>query len=207
MKVRPLAVRGAFEFRAEVFPDDRGRFCTPYEAQAFHDDVGRLPFPVARTSFSTSRKGVVRGVHYSRAATAGEKYVFCPGGACLDLVVDVRVGSPTYGRWDCVTLGPDTGRALYLPKGVGHGFVALRDETVMCYQMSNAYVPEDELAVSVLDAELGLPIPSGIEPVLSERDRAATSLAAARSAGLLPGYEPVASAASSSSQNCLAQRR
>jgi epimerase EvaD len=207
MEVRPLAVDGAFELRTEVFHDDRGRFCTPYEARALHDEVGRPPFPVARTSFSTSRREVVRGIHYSRTASAGEKYVFCPSGECLDFVVDVRVGSPTYGCWDSVPLGPDSGRALYLPKGVGHAFVALRDDTVMCYLMSNAYVPQDELAVSVLDPEIGLPFPAGIEPVLSERDRAASSLAAARSAGLLPDYVSSTSAGSSSSENLLAQRR
>jgi epimerase EvaD len=132
---------------------------------------------------------VVRGIHFTSDGPGTEKYVCCPHGEVLDIVVDLRVGSPTFGIWDAVVLDQRNFRALYLPAGVGHAFVSLRDGSVMSYLLSAGYVAEKERAVSVLDPELALPLPPDIAPVLSERDRLAGTLAEAAADGILPRYE------------------
>ncbi|MFI7613064.1 dTDP-4-keto-6-deoxy-D-glucose epimerase [Nonomuraea terrae] len=188
MKARALNVDGAFEFTPQVFPDERGLFLSPFQEAAFAEAVGRPLFRVAQSNHSRSRRGVVRGVHFTVTPPGSAKYVYCPRGRALDIVVDIRVGSPTFGRWDSVTLDQDDFRATYLPVGVGHAFVALEDDTVMSYLVSSAYVPEHELALTPLDPALGLPIPAEPAPIMSERDTAAPTLAEARVRGMLPEY-------------------
>ncbi|MQS38393.1 dTDP-4-dehydrorhamnose 3,5-epimerase family protein [Streptomyces katsurahamanus] len=188
MKARELAVEGALEFTPRVFPDERGLFISPFQEEAFTEAHGGPLFRVAQTNHSMSRRGVVRGVHFTATPPGTAKYVYCARGKALDIVVDIRVGSPTYGRWDSVLMDQRDHRATYLPVGVGHAFVALEDDTVMSYLLSESYRPENELALSVLDPALGLPVTGDAEPVLSERDRTAITLAEARRQGLLPEY-------------------
>ncbi|MEU0247463.1 dTDP-4-dehydrorhamnose 3,5-epimerase [Streptomyces sp. NPDC006235] len=189
MQTRKLAVEGALEFTAPVFADDRGLFVSPLQQQPFETAHGGPLFKTAQSNHSKSRRGVVRGIHYTVTPPGTAKYVYCANGRSLDIVVDTRVGSPTYGRWDAVVLDPVDFRAVYLPIGVGHAFVALTDDTVMSYLISGPYVARNELALSVLDPRLGLPIPEDIEPILSQRDIAAPTLAEAERQGLLPDYE------------------
>lgn len=194
MKVRELAVEGAYELTPQSFHDDRGFFLSPYQQQAFADAVGRPLFPVRQASFSRSRRGVVRGVHLTAAPPGMAKFAFCTGGSALDVVVDTRVGSPTYGTWDSIVLDQRDFRAVYLPVGVGHLFVALEEDTTVSYLLSAAYIAERELAVSPRDPDLGLPLPRDVPLVLSDRDLAAPTLAEARAAGLLPDYAACLSA-------------
>lgn len=189
MRARPLKVEGSLEFTPTVFDDDRGLFVSPFQEPAFVAATGRRLFAVAQTNHTRSRRGVVRGVHYTATPPGSAKYVYCARGEALDIVVDLRVGSPTFGHWDAVLLDQRHFRAMYFPVGVGHAVVALADDTVMSYLMSTSYRGEDERTLSVLDSELGLPIPDDIDPVLSERDRAALTLAEARAGGVLPEYE------------------
>ncbi|TXS51902.1 dTDP-4-dehydrorhamnose 3,5-epimerase family protein [Streptomyces sp. t39] len=188
MEIRELAVEGAVEFTPTVFPDERGLFVSPFQSAAFEKAVGHRHFRAAQTNHSRSARGVVRGIHYTATPPGTTKYVYCARGAALDIVVDIRVGSPTYGKWDAVLMDQVDFRAMYFPVGVGHAFVALEDDTVMSYMLTSSYVAADERALSVLDPALGLPLPDGIEPVMSERDTAAPTLAEARAAGLLPDY-------------------
>lgn len=183
-----MKVEGAVEFTPKRFEDERGVFVSPYQESAFIAATGRPLFAVAQTNHSRSGRGVVRGVHFTVTPPGSAKYVYCARGEALDIVVDIRVGSPTYGQWDAVLLDQRHFRAVYFPVGVGHAFVALADDTVMSYLMSASYVAENELALSVHDPELALPIPDGIDVVLSERDRVAPTLAQARRDGLLPDY-------------------
>ncbi|WP_424216440.1 dTDP-4-dehydrorhamnose 3,5-epimerase family protein (plasmid) [Streptomyces sp. BI20] len=189
MHARELAVEGALEFTPRVFPDDRGRFLSPYQEEPFVKAHGAPLFRVAQSNHSVSRRGVVRGVHYTLTPPGTAKYVYCARGSALDLVVDIRVGSPTFGRWDVVRMDQDAHRASFLPVGVGHAFVALEEDTVMSYLLSGSYVPEHELALAALDPALGLPLPTDREPLLSERDAVAPTLAEAAARGLLPAYE------------------
>ena len=191
MRSRPLAVESAAVFTPDVFGDPRGVFASPFQEPAFEDALGEPLFRVAQASSSMSHRGVIRGVHYTLSPASMAKYAFCTGGRALDVVVDVRVGSPTFGVSDSVELSPDTFSAVYLPPGVGHLFVALEDHTTMVYLLSAGYVAEYERAVHPLDPALGLPIPPGLDPVLSERDAQAPDLATALEQGMLPDYEIV----------------
>ncbi|MEU3168905.1 dTDP-4-dehydrorhamnose 3,5-epimerase family protein [Streptosporangium sp. NPDC006930] len=188
LQARELAVEGAFVFAPAVYPDERGFFLSPFLKSVFAETVGHALFPVGQISYSVSRRGVVRGVHFTATPPGTAKLVCCPRGRVLDVVVDVRVGSPTFSQWDCVTLDAANRDSLYLPVGVGHLFVALQDDSMMSYTLSQEYVPENELALSPFDPALRLPLPEGIEVILSDRDRAAPSLEQARSLGLLPDY-------------------
>jgi dTDP-4-dehydrorhamnose 3,5-epimerase len=187
MEVRELAVPGAFEFTPRVFPDDRGLFVCPFSEEPFIKAVGH-PLRLAQTNHSKSRRGVIRGMHFADVPPGQAKYVYCPQGALLDVVVDIRVGSPTFGTWDAVRLDPVDFRAVYVPEGLAHGIMALEDDTVISYLCSTGYNPGGEHGLDPLDPALGLPWPAEIEVVLSDKDRAAPSLAAARDSGLLPTY-------------------
>jgi epimerase EvaD len=189
MRVRELSVEGALEFTPEVSADHRGLFVSPFQETDFVRATGHRLFTVAQTNHSISRRGVVRGVHFTVTPPGCAKYVYCPQGAALDIVVDVRVGSPTFGKWDVVEVDPRYFRSVYFPVGVGHLFVSLQDDTVMSYLISGEYVPENELGLSAFDPELDLPLPKGVQPIMSERDLAAPTLAEAERRGLLPEYD------------------
>lgn len=188
MRSRELAVSGAVVFTPEVFTDGRGSFVSPLQQSAVLDIAGAPAFPVAQVSYSASRRGVVRGVHFTRTPPGCAKYVYVPHGQALDIVVDLRIGSPTFGRWDSVVLDAHESTAVFLPVGVGHAFVARADHTIMCYLLSTAYDADNELAVSAFDPSLGLPIPVDVIPTVSVRDSAAPTLDRARESGLLPDY-------------------
>jgi epimerase EvaD len=188
VQARKLAVEGAIEFTPRVFPDGRGLFISPFQEEAFVEAHGGPLFRVAQTNHVRSKRGVVRGVHYTLTPPGIAKYVHCARGKALDIVIDIRVGSPTFGQWDTVMMDQQDHRAMYFPVGVGHAFVALEDDTVMSYMLSGGYVAQHELALSALDPALGLPVDTGVEPILSDRDRVAITLAEARQQGLLPDY-------------------
>ena len=187
MQVRELTVADAFEFTPTSFPDHRGLFVAPFQREAFVKAVGH-PLPVGQSNHSVSGRGVIRGVHFADVPPGQAKYVYCPKGALLDVIVDLRVGSPTFGTCDTVRLDAVDYRAVYLPEGLGHAFVALEDDTVMSYLCSTGYNPAAEHGINPLDPELGLNWPADLEPVLSEKDVAAPGLAEAEAAGLLPSY-------------------
>ncbi|MCP9994225.1 dTDP-4-dehydrorhamnose 3,5-epimerase [Streptomyces albogriseolus] len=186
--VRELAVAGAYVFTPRVHRDRRGVFVSPLQEEAFTAAVGHRP-AVVQTNHTRSARGVLRGVHFTTAPPGQAKFVHCAHGRARDVVVDLRVGSPTFGRWDTVVLDTESFRSVYLPEGVGHAFLALEDDTVMSYLVSTPYRAELEQALHPLDPVLGLPWPSGADFTLSDRDAAAPTLAEARTAGLLPRYE------------------
>jgi dTDP-4-dehydrorhamnose 3,5-epimerase len=188
MDVRELAVPGAFEFTPKSFPDARGVFVSPYQEEPFVKAVGH-PLRLAQSNHSRSRKGTLRGVHFADVPPGQAKYVYCPAGALIDVIIDIRVGSPTFGAWDAVRLDPVDFRAVYVPEGLGHAFVALEDDTVISYLCSTPYNPPAEHGISPMDPALGVQLPTDVELVLSAKDLAAPTLAEAESAGLLPRYQ------------------
>ncbi|AHH99942.1 dTDP-4-dehydrorhamnose 3,5-epimerase [Kutzneria albida DSM 43870] len=188
MEARKLAIEGALELTPKVFPDSRGVFVSPFQEPAFSEVVG-VSFELRRTIHSLSRKDVVRGIHFTTIPPGCAKHVYCSRGRALDFVVDTRLGSPTFGQWDSVEMDDVSFRSMFLAPGLGHAFVALEDNTVMSYLCSASYVPEQELSVNALDPEIGLPIPAGIDPVMSERDTVAPKLSEAAALGMLPDYD------------------
>lgn len=186
---KALSIPGAWVFEPTRFEDDRGLFVSPYQEAAFVEATG-APLVVAQSNHSVSRRGVIRGVHYADVPPGQAKYVYCPRGALLDIVVDVRVGSPTFGAHEAVVLDAGSYRAVYLSEGLGHAFCALEDDTVASYLCSTPYAPAIERTVSPLDPALALPWPSDITPVLSDKDSGGPTLAEAAAQGLLPHYLP-----------------
>lgn len=188
MQIRELTIAGAFEFVPRTFGDNRGMFASPYQEQALIEATGRS-MRVAQTNHSVSSRGTIRGVHFADVPPSQAKYIYCPRGALLDVVVDIRVGSPTFGQWDAVRLDSTECRALFVSEGLGHSFVALEDDTVMSYLCGEAYNPSAERGINPLDTALELPWPADLEQVLSDKDRDAPTLAEAEAAGILPRYE------------------
>ncbi|MEU4768981.1 dTDP-4-dehydrorhamnose 3,5-epimerase family protein [Actinosynnema sp. NPDC023794] len=186
MQARELKISGAFEFTPSVFPDDRGMFVAPYQEAAFTEAVGH-PMKIAQTNHSVSKRGVVRGVHYADTPPGQAKYVHCPRGRMIDIVVDLRVGSPTFGEWDAMELSEGLFNSVYLPEGVGHALMALEDDTVASYLCSEGFNPKAEHGIHPLSMDL--PFPSDITPVLSPKDASAPTFEEARDAGLLPSYD------------------
>ncbi|MEO7979428.1 MAG: dTDP-4-dehydrorhamnose 3,5-epimerase [Sporichthyaceae bacterium] len=188
MQVRELKVPDAFEITPVQHSDDRGVFLEWFKGPAFAEAVGH-PLVLEQANISVSSRGTVRGIHFADVPPGQAKYVTCPSGALLDVVVDIRVGSPTFGRWDSVLLDGTDRKAVYVAEGLGHVFVALTDNTVICYLCSEGYDPGREHGINPLDPAIGIEWPAGVEPLLSAKDAAAPTLAEAEAAGLLPSYD------------------
>ena len=187
MQVTPQSIEGVWEFTPILRPDDRGVFLEAFKASAFGEAVGHA-FSLAQMNISVSRAGTVRGVHFAQVPPGQAKYVQCLSGRILDVVVDIRVGSPTFGQWNAVELDDERRNALYIAEGLGHAFCALSDTVTVGYLCSEPYAPAREHGINPLDPALGLPWPDGDASVLSPKDAAAPSLAEAQAQGLLPTY-------------------
>ncbi len=166
--------------------DPRGRFLEWYRFDRLAAEVGH-PLRLAQANMSVSARGVVRGIHFADVPPGQAKYVTCVRGAVLDVIVDLRVGSPTFGTWEGVRLDDVDRRAVYISEGLGHGFCALTDDATLSYLCSEPYNPTGEHSVHPLDPDLGIEWPAD-EPLLSARDAAAPGLAAVRDAGGLPDH-------------------
>ncbi|MFF5260775.1 dTDP-4-dehydrorhamnose 3,5-epimerase [Actinomadura viridis] len=181
-----LTIEGAYVFTPRVHGDERGSF-----HEWFHQDVQQKTghtFALAQANCSVSSRGVLRGVHFADVPPGQAKYVTCVRGAIMDVIVDLRVGSPTFGRHEAVRLDPDNRRCLFIAEGLGHAFLALTDDTMVIYLCSEPYAPQREHGVHPLDPDLGIAWPSDMEFVISAKDAASPSLAEAQKSGLLPGY-------------------
>ncbi|MEV8096707.1 dTDP-4-dehydrorhamnose 3,5-epimerase [Kitasatospora sp. NPDC085879] len=187
MKFRELAIEGAFEITPQLHGDPRGLFTEWYRFDRLAERVGH-PLRLAQGNLSVSARGVVRGIHFADVPPGQAKYVTCVRGAVLDVVVDLRVGSPTFGRWEGVRLDDTDRRAVYVPEGLGHGFCALTDDATLSYLCSETFNPVGEHGVHPLDPDLRIEWPAE-QPQLSARDAAAPSLAEALASGLLPSYD------------------
>jgi len=187
VKIRPLTIEGAFEVTPVQHRDARGSFLEWYRFDALAAAVGH-PLDLAQANLSTSARGVVRGIHYADVPPGQAKYVTCVSGAVLDVVVDIRVGSPTFGVWEAVPLDDRDRRAVYVAEGLGHAFCALTEGATVSYLCSSTYRPGHEHGINPLDSEIGIAWPAEI-PELSTKDVEAPTLARAREAGLLPRYD------------------
>jgi len=188
MQVRELMVPGAFEFTPVQHGDDRGLFLEWFKIDTLAAAVGHS-LTLAQANLSVSRAATLRGVHFADVPPGQAKYVTCPRGAVLDFVVDIRVGSPTFGISDVVRLDSEDRRAVYLSEGLGHAFLALEDNSTLTYLCSTGYAPGREHGINPVDPDLGLELPDGVDFLLSEKDAAAPTLAEAAEAGLLPTWE------------------
>jgi dTDP-4-dehydrorhamnose 3,5-epimerase len=183
--IRELAVPDTYVLDLVPHGDSRGRFVEWFRADVLSEVIG-YRFPLAQANHSVSGRGALRGVHFSTVPPGQAKYVYCPSGVILDVILDIRVGSPTFGVHDAVTLDSDQPRAVFLSEGVGHAFLSLAPASSVAYLVSTPYAPEREFGIDPMDPELALPWPDDVEFELSAKDRAAPSFAEAQERGLLP---------------------
>lgn len=188
MQARPLTIPGAWEITPRQFRDERGVFLESFRGDLLADVIGHR-LDVVQTNVSVSCRGAVRGIHFADVPVGQAKYVTAVSGSLIDYVVDLRVGSPTFGEWDSVLLDAVDRRAVYLSEGLGHALFALEDDTTAHYLCSAAYNPQREHGINPLDPTVGLTLPDGVEPLLSPKDAAAPTLEAAAASGLLPSYD------------------
>ncbi|MDT0213441.1 dTDP-4-dehydrorhamnose 3,5-epimerase [Rothia sp. ARF10] len=188
MEFAPLAIEGAFVVTPRQFPDDRGVFLESFRGDLLAEHLGHRP-DIVQTNVSVSSRGTVRGIHFADVPPGQGKYITVLSGSLVDYVVDLREGSPTFGRVEEVHLDTVDRRAVYLTEGLGHAFCALEDDTTAMYLCTAAYNPTGEHGIHPLDPEVGLAIPAGLDVTLSPKDEAAPTLAEARESGLLPTWE------------------
>lgn len=188
MDIKELSIQGSFEITPRQFPDERGLFLESFRGDRLAEAVGHR-MDVIQTNVSVSSRGTIRGVHFADVPPSQAKYVTALSGSFLDFVIDIRVGSPTFGQWESALLDTVDRRAVYLAEGLGHAICALEDDSSVTYLCSATYSPAREHAVNSLDPEIGLTLPEGITPVLSAKDAAAPSLSQAAAQGLLPRYD------------------
>jgi dTDP-4-dehydrorhamnose 3,5-epimerase len=187
MHFKELSVPDSWVFTPIQRPDPRGVFLEWFKAPVFRDAVGH-DLVVKQANHSVSSKGTLRGVHFADVPPGQAKYVYCTKGAVLDIIIDIRVGSPTFGVSDAVQLDDQDRKAVYLSEGLGHAFLALTDDANVTYLCSEPYNPTGEHGVHPLDTDLALPFPDDVEHLLSEKDEAAPTFAEAQASGLLPSY-------------------
>ena len=187
MQATPYSISGVWRFDPVLRPDDRGVFLESFKESVFVETVGHS-FDLAQMNISVSRAGTVRGVHFADVPPGQAKYVQCFSGKILDIVVDIRVGSPTFGQYEAIELDADSRSGLYISVGLGHAFCALSESATVGYLCSEGYSPEREHGIHPLDPDLALPWPQGEHSVLSPKDAAAPLLAEAIASGLLPQY-------------------
>ena len=186
MSLQELSIAGAFVATHRVFPDERGLFREWFKAE----EIASIDedFSVQQANYSKSNQWVIRGIHYSLAPQGQAKVVTCASGKIVDVLVDLRTGSPSYLKVEYVELSEDSGKVVYIPSGVGHGFIVASETAAVVYLTSSGYAPEYEKAICPTDPALGItwPLPAGQLGVISKVDTEAPTLAQAREDGILP---------------------
>jgi dTDP-4-dehydrorhamnose 3,5-epimerase len=190
MSVRELDVPGAWEITPQLHSDSRGMFFEWLTDREFTAFAGHH-LDVRQANCSVSSAGVLRGLHFAQLPPSQAKYVTCLSGSVFDVVVDIRVGSPTFGRWDSVLLDDRDRRSVYISEGLAHGFLALHDNSTVMYLCSAEYNPEREHTICATDAALAIDWPTidGHPLSMSERDRDAPPLDQVLATGLLPSWD------------------
>ncbi|MGW6294042.1 dTDP-4-dehydrorhamnose 3,5-epimerase family protein [Streptomyces sp. NPDC055058] len=183
-----MAVPDAYHITPRRHRDERGSFYESFRADRLAGEIGR-PVPVAQVNYSVSRRSTLRGLHGTLLPPGQAKVVCVVRGAVLDIVVDLRVGSPTWGVHEANRLSAAAGEALFVAEGLVHGFLALTDDTCVSYLCSTEFVPGTQVDIDPFDPELALPWDVSETPLLSEKDASAVSVAGAREAGILARYE------------------
>lgn len=189
MRCRELTVPDSYLFTPAKLTDARGCFYEAYRDDVVSDAVGHR-FTIAQMNYSVSARGVLRGLHGVLLPPGQAKIVTCHSGSLLDVVVDTRTGSPTFGEHARNTITAESGEFVYVAEGLGHAFLALTDDACIGYLCSTRHVPGTQVDINPLDPDLGLDwSAAGTPPRLSEKDGSAPTLAVAEKSGLLATYE------------------
>ncbi len=186
MKISELDIPGVFKATSRIDGDHRGTFREWFKASSFFE-LTNTNFIPTQANLSFSSKNTLRGIHYSLATDGQSKWVTCVSGSLIDLVIDLRVGSPTFGNHVFVTLESNSGDSIYIPKGFGHAFLALEDHTCITYLLSSEYQPTLEYEISPLDSSLRINWPN-VDFIMSDKDLNAPSLESQKVSNLLPKF-------------------
>jgi dTDP-4-dehydrorhamnose 3,5-epimerase len=188
VKIERLDIPDAWLCTPIVHADSRGLFLEWFRGDQLAEESGRR-FHVVQANHSESRRGVVRGLHFADVPPGQAKFVYCTDGAVLDVLVDVRVGSPTYGSFAAVELDAERRRGVLVAEGLAHGFCVLSESATVVYLLSHPYDPATEHGISPTRSgvDLGWPLDEA-SMILSAKDQEAPTLEEARLAGLLPSY-------------------
>jgi dTDP-4-dehydrorhamnose 3,5-epimerase len=177
MRVTPTAIPDVLLIEPRVFGDSRGFFFESFNQRAFDEAVGR-PVRFVQDNHSRSARGVLRGLHYQLVQPQG-KLVRVTAGAVFDVAVDIRPGSATFGRWVGVMLAADDHRQLWIPPGLAHGFLVVSESADFLYKTTDYWAPAHERCIAWNDSELAIDWPLAGPPVVSPKDAAGMTLAAA----------------------------
>jgi dTDP-4-dehydrorhamnose 3,5-epimerase len=191
MSFTPLKIEGSWVFTPNKFPDDRGSFHEVFKLPLLSGTLG-FGFEVKQVNQSVSKAGVIRGIHWADVPPGQAKYVFCSKGSIWDVVIDIRIGSPTFGQFDGEVISAENGKCVLIREGLGHVFLSLEDDTVVNYLCSEPFSPTSEHGINPLDKDIAIPfgsfIPDGRFEV-SPKDEEAPTLKQAQAANLLPAYK------------------
>ena len=186
MKILSLGIEGAWLAESPVWSDDRGFFREWFKSEDIKSATGR-DFGIEQANISLSSAGTLRGIHYSIAPRGQAKWITCVAGSIKDVIVDIRPDSQTFGKWIEVTLKGDSGQAVFISEGLGHGFVALEDNTAVAYLVSTPFSPTDEFEINPLDEKIGINWGMYLSSLkISEKDKIAPTLAERLVEGKLP---------------------
>ena len=189
MELTPLEIEGAWLVTSKLFLDDRGNFREWFKRSEILEKTG-IDFQVEQANVSLSKRGVIRGIHYSLAGGGQAKWVTCVSGHIIDFVIDIRPDSPTFRKYVAIDLLGSESRAVFIGPGLGHGFIAIEDTSVVSYLLSSNYSPENEYEINPMDPELAidwrLDLLSGASAVLSPKDSNAPTIRVRRDQNELP---------------------
>jgi dTDP-4-dehydrorhamnose 3,5-epimerase len=187
MKTSALKISGSWLIEFQKFEDSRGYFYESFKEEDFQKQIGRQ-LSIKQTNTSSSSKGSVRGIHYALVPPSQAKLVQCQRGSINDYVIDIRVGSPTFGEFEAIELNESSPTAIFIEEGLAHAFVALENNTIVTYYVSEKFNPEREKGINPFDKTLNVKWPD-LELILSEKDKSAISLDEAKSQGILPSLD------------------
>jgi dTDP-4-dehydrorhamnose 3,5-epimerase len=186
MKLTALEIEGAWLAESPVWNDERGFFREWYKSADVKHATGR-DFGIEQANISLSSKGTLRGIHYSIAPRGQAKWITCVVGLIKDVIVDIRPDSKSFGRWIEVELTGDSGKAVFISEGLGHGFVAQEDNTVVAYLTSTPFSSSHEFEINPLDEKIGINWGMDLSALrISTKDKSAPTLAERLSQGKLP---------------------
>ena len=186
MNIQELAISGAYVAESRLFTDERGFFREWFKSEEIKIATGR-EFGVEQANISLSSKGTLRGIHYSIAPRGQAKWITCVAGSIQDVIVDIRPDSKTFGQWIEVELEGDSGKAILISEGLGHGFLALEDNTAVAYLVSTPFSPTDEFEVHPLDEKIAIKWGMDLGSLkISRKDKIAPTLAERLAEGKLP---------------------
>jgi len=187
MIAKPLSIHGAWLLQSRVFADDRGTFSEWFKSSLLTEQTGESFVPV-QANVSVSNAGVIRGIHYSLAPNGQAKLVTVLRGSILDIAIDVRLGSPSFGKYEAAKLHAGDGQTMFLRHDMAHAFQALENNTVVSYLVSSEYSPADEKEIFPMCPVLNIQWAEKIEGILSEKDQSAPTMSELSAKGLLPFF-------------------